>query len=87
MQMGMVGLGRMGVNMTRRLLRGGHNIVVFDLDPKNIKQLASEGAAGSSSLEDFVAKLTPPACSLAHGSRWQSDRADSDRTRGTYAAG
>jgi 6-phosphogluconate dehydrogenase len=60
MQMGMVGLGRMGVNMTRRLLRGGHNIVVFDLDPKNIKQLASEGAAGSSSLEDFVAKLTPP---------------------------
>jgi 6-phosphogluconate dehydrogenase len=60
MQMGMLGLGRMGANMTRRLLRGGHQIVVFDLDPGNVKQLASEGAVPSSSLEDLVAKLKPP---------------------------
>src|SRR5882724_7585554 len=60
MQLGMVGLGRMGANMTRRLMRGGHQLVVSDLSPDTVKQLAGEGAAGSSSLEDFVGKLTPP---------------------------
>jgi 6-phosphogluconate dehydrogenase len=60
MQMGMVGLGRMGANMTRRLMRGGHSLAVSDLSPDSVKQLAGEGAVGSSSLEDLIAKLTPP---------------------------
>ncbi len=60
MQLGMVGLGRMGGNMVRRLLRGGHKCVVSDLDPKNVDALAKEGANGSSSLDDFVAKLQKP---------------------------
>ena len=60
MQLGMVGLGRMGANMTRRLMRGGHQLVVSDLSPDAVKQLIGEGAAGSSSLDDLVSKLTPP---------------------------
>ncbi|MGA9526501.1 MAG: decarboxylating 6-phosphogluconate dehydrogenase [Terriglobales bacterium] len=60
MQLGMVGLGRMGANMTRRLMRGGHQLVVSDLSPDAVKQIAGEGATGSSSLDDLVAKLTPP---------------------------
>ncbi len=60
MQLGMVGLGRMGSNMVRRLLRGGHQCVVTDLNPKNVDELSKEGAAGSSSLDDFAAQLTKP---------------------------
>ncbi len=60
MQLGMVGLGRMGANMTRRLMRGGHSLVVSDLSPESVKQLGTEGATGSSSLEDLVAKLKAP---------------------------
>lgn len=60
MQLGMVGLGRMGANMTRRLIRGGHQIVVSDLSPDSVKHLAGEGAVGSSSLEDLVGKLKAP---------------------------
>jgi 6-phosphogluconate dehydrogenase len=60
MQLGMIGLGRMGGNMVRRLMRGGHQCVVFDLNPDNVKGLASEGAAGGSSMEDFVQKLAKP---------------------------
>src|ERR1700727_1921067 len=60
MQLGMVGLGRMGANMTRRLMRGGHQLVVSDLSADTVKELAGEGAGGSTSLEDFVSKLKPP---------------------------
>src|SRR5882762_4244348 len=60
MQLGMVGLGRMGANMTRRLVRGGHQLVVSDLTPETVKQLAGEGATASSSLEDLVGKLAAP---------------------------
>jgi 6-phosphogluconate dehydrogenase len=60
MQIGMVGLGRMGANMVRRLMRGGHQCVVFDLNPANVKQLAGEGATGAASLDEFVAKLSKP---------------------------
>ncbi len=60
MQLGMVGLGRMGANMTRRLMRGGHSLVVSDLSPDAVKQLGTEGATGSSSLSDLISKLTPP---------------------------
>ena len=60
MQMGMVGLGRMGANMVRRLLRGGHECVVFDVSAAAVKELAKEGAIGASSLDDFAAKLKQP---------------------------
>ncbi len=60
MQFGMIGLGRMGGNMVRRLMRGGHKCVVSDLNPGNVRQLVSEGASGSPSLDDFVSKLTVP---------------------------
>jgi len=60
MKLGMVGLGRMGANMARRLMRGGHEVVVTDLSTDNVKRLAAEGAIASSSLDDFVAKLGKP---------------------------
>ncbi|MFZ0481554.1 MAG: decarboxylating 6-phosphogluconate dehydrogenase [Terriglobales bacterium] len=60
MQLGMVGMGRMGANMTRRLMRGGHQLVVSDLSADAVKQIAGEGATGSSSIDDLVTKLTPP---------------------------
>ncbi|HKV09259.1 MAG TPA: decarboxylating 6-phosphogluconate dehydrogenase [Thermoanaerobaculia bacterium] len=60
MQIGMIGLGRMGGNMVRRLLRGGHECVVYDLNPAAVADLAKEGATGSTSLDDFVAKLAAP---------------------------
>src|SRR5258708_29730581 len=60
MQLGMIGLGRMGANMVRRLTKGGQSCVVFDLNAANVKQLTDEGATGSSSLADFVAKLDAP---------------------------
>jgi 6-phosphogluconate dehydrogenase len=56
----MVGLGRMGANMTRRLLRGGHEVVVSDLSPQNVKNIAGEGATASASIDDFVSKLGKP---------------------------
>jgi len=60
MQLGMIGLGRMGANMVRRLMEGGHQCVVFDKNELSVRQLAREGATGASSLEDFVRKLNPP---------------------------
>ena len=60
MQIGMIGLGKMGANMVRRLLHGKHEVVVFDRSADAINAMEKEGAAGSSSLEDFVAKLHEP---------------------------
>jgi 6-phosphogluconate dehydrogenase len=60
MQLGMVGLGRMGANIVRRLMRGGHECVVFDRNPDSVKQLGSEGAVGATSLGEFIGKLTKP---------------------------
>jgi 6-phosphogluconate dehydrogenase len=60
MQLGMIGLGRMGANMVRRLMRGGHDCVVWDMSADSVKTLAGEGANGAGSLEDFVAKLNKP---------------------------
>jgi len=60
MQLGMIGLGRMGANMVRRLLRGGHSCVVFDLSADNVHRLASEGATGATSLDEFARTLTRP---------------------------
>ncbi len=60
MRLAMIGLGRMGANIARRLMRGGHEIVAFNRDPAAVTQLAGEGAIGANSLEDVVAKLTAP---------------------------
>ena len=60
MQLGMIGLGRMGSNMVRRLMRGGHACVVFDLNAQTVKQCERDGAIGAASLDDLIQKLTPP---------------------------
>ncbi|MBM3264968.1 MAG: decarboxylating 6-phosphogluconate dehydrogenase [candidate division Zixibacteria bacterium] len=60
MQLAMIGLGRMGGNMVRRLMLGGHDLVVFDQNPDTVKQFVSEGATGASSLADLVGKLSKP---------------------------
>ncbi len=60
MQLGMIGLGRMGGNMVRRLLNGGHQCTVFDLNPANVENLVKDGATGSTTMQDFVSKLQKP---------------------------
>jgi len=60
MQLGMIGLGRMGANMTLRLMKAGHQCVVWDVSPAGVKEVASKGAVGTSTLEEFVKALTPP---------------------------
>jgi prephenate dehydrogenase len=60
MQLGMIGLGRMGGSMVRRLLRGGHACIVFDSHHEAMAPLASQGATAAPSLADFVARLEPP---------------------------
>jgi 6-phosphogluconate dehydrogenase len=60
MQMGMIGLGRMGANMVRRLLKGGHQCVVFDMSPKAVAELVQEKAVGTASLAEFVKALEKP---------------------------
>jgi 6-phosphogluconate dehydrogenase len=60
MQLGIIGLGRMGAGMARKLMRAGHQCVVFDARPEPVAELSSDGAVGARSIEDLVAKLTPP---------------------------
>ncbi|MGH7972631.1 MAG: NAD(P)-binding domain-containing protein, partial [Limisphaerales bacterium] len=60
MQIGMIGLGRMGANMVRRLMKGGHECVAFDRNRGNVAQLEKEGARGSDSLVDFIGGLATP---------------------------
>ncbi len=60
MQLGMIGLGRMGANMTTRLQRGGHAVVAYDRDPAAVQKTAADGATGASSLADLVGKLAAP---------------------------
>ena len=60
MQLGMIGLGRMGANMVRRLMRDGHTCVVYGRTRASVQALEKEGAIGATSLEDFVGKLTRP---------------------------
>ncbi len=75
MQLGVIGLGRMGGNIVRRLMRAGHECVAFDADAKVVAQLAQEGALGASNLEDLIAKLRAPRAvwvMLPHGSITES---------------
>src|SRR5262249_35020999 len=60
MQIGMIGLGRMGANMVLRLLKGGHQCVVFDMSPKAVADLTEQKAVGASSMDDLARKLTKP---------------------------
>jgi 6-phosphogluconate dehydrogenase len=60
MQLGMIGLGRMGANMVRRLMRAGHQCVVYDVHAEAVQTLAKDGATGATTLDEFVAKLSPP---------------------------
>src|SRR5262245_63093697 len=60
MQLGMIGLGRMGANMVRRLLKGGHECVVFNRSPKPVAELVKEGAVGTASLAEFARRLPKP---------------------------
>ena len=87
MRLGMVGLGKMGANMTRRLMRGGHEVVVTDLSADNVKKMAGEGAIASASLDDFVGKLGKPQNCLADGSGRRSHRADGAGSGPAHAGG
>jgi 6-phosphogluconate dehydrogenase len=60
MEIGMIGLGKMGANMTVRLLKGGHSVVAHDRNPANVEQAVSEGALGAEALADLVSKISPP---------------------------
>jgi len=60
MKIAVIGLGRMGANISRRLMRGGHQVVAFDRNPDNVQQLAGEGAAPAGSLEEAASLLQPP---------------------------
>src|SRR5450755_499484 len=60
MQLGLIGLGRMGANMSKRLMKGGHTCTVFDLNTENVKNLEKDGAQGASSYQDLVQKLSKP---------------------------
>ncbi len=60
MQIGMIGLGKMGGNMSRRLLQGGHEVVAFDLDEESVRRLEAEGTQGAASLEDLAGRLERP---------------------------
>ena len=60
MQLGMIGLGRMGANMVRRLMRGGHECVVWDMNQTNVQGLAGEGATGAATVDEFIGKLSKP---------------------------
>jgi len=60
MRLGMIGLGRMGMNMARRLLQDGHEVAAYNRSPDKVAQIAAEGAEGAASIEELVAKLTPP---------------------------
>src|SRR6267154_6031638 len=60
MQIAMLGLGRMGANMAQRLLRGGHKVVVYDLDPRRAAEMSAHGATPATTLDEVVAALQPP---------------------------
>ena len=76
MELGMIGLGRMGANMTERLVRGGHRVISYDRSAEAIQRVVDKGAVGAHSLADFVKQLTPAARDLADGSVRRPGRSD-----------
>ena len=60
MQLGMIGLGRMGANIVRRVMRDGHTCVVWDVNAESVAELGTEGASGAATMEEFVSKLDKP---------------------------
>ena len=76
MQLGMIGLGRMGANMVRRLIDGGHDCVVFDMSPKAVAELAKEKAVGAASLADLVRQAREAAGAVADGAGRRRRRHD-----------
>ena len=64
MQIAMVGLGRMGMNMAKRLLKGGHDVVAYNRSPEKTDEMVKEGAVGAYSLDEVVEKLSPPPCCM-----------------------
>ena len=86
MRLGMVGLGKMGANMTRRLMRGGHEVVVTDLSADNVKKMAGEGSIASASLDDFVSKLGKPKIAWLMVPAGASHRADGSGPGPAHAA-
>ncbi len=67
MQLGMVGLGRMGANLVRRLMRDGHECVVYDVNAAAVTELEGEGATGGTTVDEFLAKLEKPRVGMGHG--------------------
>ena len=83
MQLGMIGLGRMGGNMTERCLRGGHEMVVYDRNSETVQAYVAKGAAGAASAQDLVRKLRPPKAvwlMLPAGSHHRGRRHPGERT-------
>ena len=76
MQLGMIGLGRMGGNIVRRLMKHGHTTVVYDKDPKAVAAIAADGAVGAGALEDFVKQARKAAHRLGHAAGRQDHRGD-----------
>ena len=79
MELGMIGLGRMGANMTLRLLRGGHRVIGFDSSPDARQRVEQHGAQSAASVDALVRKLAPPRV-VADGAGRQSDRGNGHRT-------
>ena len=87
MKIGMVGLGKMGGDMTKRLLQDGHEVVVYDLSEEHVQELVGEGAEGSSGLKDMIAKLEAPRVGLAHAALGRGDREQHPRGAGVARRG
>ncbi len=79
MELGFVGLGKMGLNMVKRLLAGGHHVAAYDRDAGAIRQAEAAGASGASSLDALVSALAPPRADLGDGSLGRSHRIDDRR--------
>jgi 6-phosphogluconate dehydrogenase len=87
MQIGMIGLGRMGANMVRRLLRGGHECLVFDLNPENVAAVAAAGATATGSIEEMIERLATPRAIWIMVPAGEATQATVEKLGGLMAAG
>ena len=74
MEIGLIGLGKMGANMAERLLRGGHSVIGYDRDEQAVRRIIAQGNSGADSIADLISKLNTPKNSLVDGPRWQTCR-------------